>query len=241
MHLHIYKSTGELIEALANWITSYISDTLLRQDKFTIALSGGETPKALYQLLATENFRNKIEWNKIHFFWGDERVVPITDNSNNAKMAFENMLNKVNAPLQNIHIMRTDINADLAANEYEKLLHQYFDDKENSFDLVLLGMGKDGHTLSLFPASIILEEQKHWVNTVYAEEQKMYRITLMPSIVNRASSIVFLITGSEKATTLRSVLEESFQPEHLPAQLKTPLNNELHWFLDEDAASELSR
>ena len=241
MDLHIYKTTSMLIDQLAKWITLYINETLKKQDRFTLALSGGETPKALYQILATDIYRKKTDWNKIHFFWGDERVVPFTDNSNNAKMAFENLLNKVNVPLENIHIMRTDINADLAANEYEKLLHQYFDNAANSFDLVLLGMGKDGHTLSLFPGSSILQEEKHWVNTVYAEDQKMYRITLMPSIVNKASSIIFLVTGAEKAKTLQSVLEDSFQPEHFPAQLIKPLNGELHWFLDEEAAWELKR
>lgn len=237
MQLHIYKDAGKVIEELAIWITTYISKTLQKQDRFTIALSGGETPKALYKLLATDAYRKKIDWGKMQIFWGDERVVPFTDESNNAKMAFDNLLYKVNVPLENIHIMRTDLHPHLAANEYEKVLYQYFEDTDTTFDLVILGMGKDGHTLSLFPAALILQEQKHWVNTVYVEDQKMYRITLMPSVVNRAASVIFLVTGVEKAKTLKSVLEDNPQPEHLPAQLIQPLNGELHWFLDEDAAS----
>ncbi|MEO6329559.1 MAG: 6-phosphogluconolactonase [Ginsengibacter sp.] len=239
MQLHIYKDSPELIEELAKWMTSYINQTLQKNERFTIALSGGETPKALYRLLATDAYRNKIDWNKMYIFWGDERVVPITDDSNNAKMAFEALLNKVKVPLENIHIMRTDIYPDLAANEYEKLLYKYFEKQETTFDLVLLGMGKDGHTLSLFPASSILQDEQHWVNAVYLEDQKMYRITLMPSVVNKAAAVVFLVTGSEKAKVLKEVLNDVVQTEHHPAQLIQPLNGELHWFVDKAAAADL--
>lgn len=237
MQLHIYKSTEEVIAELAKWTTACIGQTLNKQDRFTIALSGGETPKALYRLLATDVYRNKIDWSKIHIFWGDERVVPFTDAANNARMSFEHLLNHVAIPQQNIHKMQTDIPPEQSAKEYEKILHRYFDNSKNSFDLVLLGMGNDGHTLSLFPSSPLLHEQQHWVNSVYAEEQKMYRITLMPSIVNKASSVVFLVSGSEKATTLKAVLQGL--PGKYPAQLIQPANGELHWFLDEDAAEEL--
>ncbi len=239
MQLHVYNNSSEVIEELAKWITFYISKTLQKQDRFTIALSGGETPKALYKLLATEAYCNKIDWNKMHIFWGDERVVPFTDDSNNAKMAFEALLNNVAIPEENIHKMQTDLNPDIAANEYESLLHQYFDSSTSSFDLVLLGMGKDGHTLSLFPASLILQEQKHWVNSVFVEGQNMYRITLMPSIVNKASKVIFLVTGTDKAKTLKSVLHDPLQTDHYPAQLINPLNGELHWFIDEEASQDL--
>jgi 6-phosphogluconolactonase len=137
MQLHIYKNTSEVIDELAKWIISYISQTLKKQDRFTIALSGGETPKSLYLLLATEAYRNKIDWNKMHIFWGDERVVPFTDDSNNARMAFENLLNSVAVHQKNIYKMRTDIPPGQAAKEYEEILHQYFDNASNSFDLVL--------------------------------------------------------------------------------------------------------
>ena len=238
MQLHIYKNTGDVIDALAKWIISYVSHTLKKQDRFTIALSGGETPKALYQLLATDAYRNKIDWSKMHIFWGDERVVPFSDESNNARMAFENLLNSVAVPTENIHKMHTDILPELAAKSYEEILHQYFDTASNSFDLVLLGMGKDGHTLSLFPSSPLLPGQQHWVNSVYVEDQKMYRITLMPSIVNKACSIIFLVTGIEKAKVLKAVLHGS--PGQYPAQLIQPVNGQLHWFLDEEAAGELA-
>jgi 6-phosphogluconolactonase len=236
MQLHIYKDANEVIVELANWITAYITQTLQNQERFTIALSGGETPKALYKLLATDAYLNKIDWSKIHIFWGDERVVPFTDDSNNAKMTFDNLLYKVNAKPENIHTIKTDIEPDVAAIQYEEILHEYFNNTANSFDLVLLGMGKDGHTLSLFPSSYILHEPQHWVNAVYLEDQKMHRITLMPSLVNKAASVVFLVTGSEKSMTINAVLHGP--PKKYPAQLIQPGNGNLHWFLDEDAARE---
>jgi 6-phosphogluconolactonase len=237
MQLHIYKNTTELVDELARWITGYIGDTLQKQDLFTIALSGGETPKNLYNALSSETYSNQIDWKKIHVFWGDERFVPFDDDNNNAKMAYDTLLNKVDIPAANIHIMATDIEPVVAAGEYEKVLRRYFDEADKTFDLVLLGMGNDGHTLSLFPGSIILNEQRNWVNAVFVEEQKMYRLTLMPSIVNSASSIIFLVTGREKAKALKAVLQ-NFSGQY-PAQLIHPLNGELHWFIDEDAASKL--
>ena len=239
MQLHIYKNTEAVIDELAKWITDYTNYTLQKKDRFTIALSGGETPKSLYKALSAEPYRNQIDWNKTHIFWGDERVVPFSDGKNNAKTAYDTLLNKVDLPAANIHIMRTDLPPDIAAKEYEKILHDYFDETGNSFDLVLLGMGKDAHTLSLFPGSVILHEDHNWVNDVFAEDQKMYRITLMPSIVNKASAVIFLVTGIEKSNALRNVLEGPFEPFKYPAQLIQPANNELYWFLDNDSSSGL--
>ncbi len=239
MLLHSYN-TEALIDELAKWILNYSTGILYTNDRFTIALSGGETPKRLYQHLATDAYRNKIDWSKIHIFWGDERVVPFADDNNNARMAFENLLSKVDIPQENIHIMRTDISPVIAAEEYEKILHDYFDFSDNSFDLALLGMGKDGHTLSLFPGFEVTSEQQNWVNAVYLDDKKMHRITLMPSIVNKSSKVAFLVTGNEKAETLQQVLKGPFEPVKYPAQLISPSNGELHWFVDENAATEFN-
>jgi 6-phosphogluconolactonase len=239
MQLHIYKNADEVCNALAAWIAEMIDTTLQVKEKFTIALSGGETPKKLYQILAAQPYNEKIKWNRVHIFWGDERFVPFDDERNNAKMAYDNLLSKVNIQPDQVHKMWTDIAPQESAKQYEKILHKYFDDKQTTFDLVLLGLGDDGHTLSLFPGSEILQDNDSWVNIVDSKE-KGERITLMPSVVNRSSGVAFLVTGENKAKVLQEILETREQNKY-PAQLIQPANGELHWFVDEDAAKYLKK
>ncbi len=237
MHLHIYKDEEELAIALANWIEVLIRKTLEVKDQFSIALSGGETPKKLYQKLASDPYREKIKWGRLHIFWGDERVVPFNDERSNAKMAYDNLLSQVNIPTEQVHSIWTDIPPEQSAKQYEKILHQYFDDKQTTFDLVLLGLGEDGHTLSLFPGSKILQDGSSWVNAVDSKE-KGERITLMPAVVNRSSAVAFLVKGKNKAKVLQNILEEK-ESQNYPAQVIQPLNGELHWFVDEESAKYL--
>ncbi len=239
MKRHIFDNKEILSERLAQWICDLITKTLKNQEFFSFVLSGGDTPKLLYQKLASENYKSQVNWSRINIFWGDERVVPYEDERNNARMAFDILLDHVNIPLGQVHKMRTDIETNFAVVEYRKLLHTFFDSTPNSFDLVLLGMGDDGHTLSLFPGSPLIDENVHWVNSVYNEKQKMYRITLMPLIVNKSTNIAFMVDGSKKAEVLKQVLEGEYMPEKLPSQLIKPITGQLHWFLDEDAAKEL--
>jgi 6-phosphogluconolactonase len=241
MELHICKDADELSNAVCNWMSDYISATLEKQSIFTIALSGGSTPKKLHKILASSPHKEKINWEKMHFFWGDERAVPFEDERNNARMAYDTLLNSVPVPASQIHVMRTDISPEDAAIQYEQLLHQYFDQKQHSFDLVLLGMGDDGHTLSLFPGTDIIYEQNAWVKAFLLSSQNMYRISLTAPIVNRSACIAFLATGSNKAGTLKQVLEGEFQPDIYPSQLIMPENGQLHWFVDEAAATQLER
>jgi len=239
MKLHIFDNKEILRDKLAQWICDLVSARLKHQQFFTMVLSGGGTPKILYQKLASEKYKSKIDWTRLHVFWGDERVVPFNDERNNAKMACDNLLNHVNIPASQIHIMRTDIEPNFAVAEYRKLLHSFFDSTSYSFDLVLLGMGDDGHTLSLFPGSLIIEDHRRWVNAIYHETQEMYRITLMPLLVNKAREIVFMVDGEKKAPVLEKVLEGQYKPSLYPAQIISPVNGELHWFLDKDAAKNL--
>lgn len=244
MNLHIYKSKEELGEALAAWMCDLIKSTLKDQEFFTLVLSGGETPKILFKNLASPEFKDKINWSRVHIFWGDERVVPFNDERNNAKAAFEILIDNINIPANQVHIIRTNIEPVFAAKEYEKMLRNFFGNTTKSFDLVLLGMGDDGHTLSLFPGSSTIEEieeKENWVHTVYNESQQMFRITLMPVIVNRATHIAFMVEGAKKATILKEVLEGKYKPDQLPAQVIKPAKGELHWFLDEAVAKELSK
>ena len=238
MYLQVYKNAEETTIALADWIVALIKKTLEAKERFTIALSGGETPKKLYQTLASDTYREKINWNRLHIFWGDERFVPFSDDSNNAKMAFDNLLSKVNIPSEQVHKIWTDVTPEASAKQYENILHKYFDEKQTTFDLVLLGMGDDGHTLSLFPGTEVLNNKSSWVSAV-ASKEKGERITLMPSVINKSSVIAFLVTGETKAKILQEVLEP--QQNKFPAQLIQPANDELYWFVDEEAAKYLKR
>jgi 6-phosphogluconolactonase len=242
MQIHILKDPNQFSHTIADWIVDCISATLKKQDRFTWVLSGGNTPKALYQLLAATPYREKIQWEKLHLFWGDERDVPFEDVRNNAKMTYETLLNHVPVPASQIHVMRTDIPPEQSAMEYEKILHTYFpggDAQATSFDLVLLGMGDDGHTLSLFPGTEVVHEEKLWTKAFFLKAQDMYRITLTKSIVNRSAQIAFLTTGTNKAHALQQVLEGAYKPDLYPSQEIKPRNGELHWFVDEEAASML--
>lgn len=239
MELHIAKDPQQLSENLAAFISQHIQEVLQKQERFTFALSGGNTPKALYALLAKEPYINMIDWQRVHFFWGDERAVPFEDPRNNARMAYDVLLDKTGTPAENIHVMRTDIAPEAAAAEYEKILHRYFDGQPNTFDLVLLGMGDDGHTLSLFPGLPIVHEKKAWVKAFFLQAQDMYRITLTAPVTNLAASVVFMATGAGKALTLKSVIDGATDPDKYPSQLIRPENGALHWFVDEAAAEAL--
>lgn len=241
MKFHIFDNAELVSENLADWICNQVAETLKDQQSFSLVLSGGSTPKILYQKLASDKYKSRIDWERVRIFWGDERVVPFTDDRNNAKMAFDILLSKVNVPASQIHIMRTDIEPNFAVVEYRKVLHTYFDSTHHSFDLVLLGMGDDGHTLSLFPGSPVIEDNQHWVNSVFNEQQEMYRITLMPLVVNKAKKIAFVVDGENKAGVLEKVLEGEQQPSKFPAQLIKPETGELHWFLDKAAAKKLHK
>jgi 6-phosphogluconolactonase len=239
MEVLIAKDLDELSLKVADWICKYIEKTLKKQERFTIVLSGGNTPEKLYQLLASPAYIDKIEWEKIHFFWGDERYVPFDDIRNNARMAFDVLLNHVPVKKENIHIISTDIKPEDAAIEYEKLLHLYFPDRNHSFDLVLLGMGDNAHTLSLFPGySVVLEKEK-WVVSFWLQEQQMHRITLTAPVINAATRIIFLVSGSGKAVALQQVLSREYHPEFYPSQVIQPYFGELFWWVDEAAAVNL--
>lgn len=239
MELHISADTEELSRNVADWMVVLINRTLETSDRFTLALSGGSTPQKLHLLLSSPEYIDQIAWEKIHFFWGDERAVPFEDERNNAKMAFDTLLDKVPVNRDHIHVMRTDISPEESTAEYEKICHEYFDGKPFSFDLALLGMGDDGHTLSLFPGKPIVHEQDAWVKAFYLEAQSMFRITLTAPLVNLSANIAFLAAGANKAHTLHEVLRGEFKPDTYPSQVIKPVNGTLHWFVDKAAAAEL--
>lgn len=239
MQTIVAKNTDELSRLFADWLVEYIDETLQKQDRFTISLSGGSTPKKLYQLLATKEYAGKIDWSKMHFFWGDERFVPFTDDRNNAKMTFDELLDHVPINKEFVHVMRTDLPPDEAVEDYNIKLHRYFDGRQFTFDLVMLGLGDDAHTLSLFPGYPVIDENHNWMSAFFLEEQNMYRITLTKPVVNKSSRVAFLVSGSSKVDALKAVLYGDKNAEKYPAQVIQPVNGELYWFLDEAAAAAL--
>jgi 6-phosphogluconolactonase len=213
---------------------------------FSIALAGGSTPKRLYALLASEQedaFRARFPWKDTHFFWGDERHVPPGHAESNYCMAFETMLSKVPAPPSQIHrIEGENTDASQAAEHYEQDLLRHFQLKQGArprFDLVLLGMGPDGHTASLFPGTEVLDEQTRLAAAVWVPKFQASRITLTVPLLNQAANILFLVSGTDKAEALRAVLHGEFQPQRYPAQLIQPVQGSLQWLVDRGAASLL--
>jgi 6-phosphogluconolactonase len=237
--INIQPNAEAVAQAAAEFIAERIKIVLQKQDRFTLALSGGSTPKRLHQLLAAAPFKDTIDWSRLHIFWGDERYVPLDDERNNARMAYDTLLNQVVVPEDQVHIMRTDY-ADprQCAIEYETILHRYFDQKENSFDLILLGMGDDGHTLSLFPGTEIVHETQRWCAAFYLQQQDMFRVTLTKTIANKSACVLFLTTGKAKAPALQQVLHGDSNITLYPAQVIQPEKGELHWIIDKAAAGE---
>lgn len=241
MQLIVKKNPADLAKAAADFIARRIKDVLKKQDRFTIALSGGSTPKALHELLAKSPYAEQIPWLQLHVFWGDERYVPLDDPQSNAGMAYDTLLGHVFTPDDQIHVWRTDLEPDAAAADYDRILHDYFNDSGPTFDLVLLGMGDDGHTLSLFPGTDVVHERTAWTKAYFLDAQNMYRLTLTAPLVNRAACVLFLVAGPKKASLLRAVLEGEYRPDTYPAQAIKPVSGELVWMVDEQAAAELSR
>ena len=239
MELHVCKDYNELCQHIADWMVEFIGKTLSRKERFSIALTGGNTAKKLYTILASDEYKNKIDWSRADIFIGDERFVPYADERSNARMIRETLLDHVAADESHIHFMQTEnMSAETAANQYEEVLQHYFN-KNNAaatFDLVLLGMGDDAHTLSLFPGQKdAINEQTKWCTYLWLEQQNMYRITLTAPIVNAAKALAFIVSGSGKATALNNILHKPYEPETYPSQIIKPTNGELHWFVDEAA------
>lgn len=237
--IKVFSNVAEVNKALAEWMVKDIHETLSTEGRYTMALSGGSTPKQLYELLANE-YSQQIDWQKVHIFFDDERYVPFTDERNNAAMISRALLNKINIPREQVHIMQTDINPEASAAAYETILHQYFDGQSFTFNLVLLGMGEDGHTLSLFPGTAVVNEKHKWVSDVLLDDAENYRITLTAPVVNRARKAVFMVTGAAKANTLKEVLQGNYVPDTFPSQMIRPESGKLYWFIDQQAGMHLT-
>ncbi len=237
----IYENPQELAWAAALRFAGLAEQFVAEQGKFTVALSGGSTPKAMLSVLAGKPFADSLPWHSIYFFWGDERSVPPDHADSNFRMAAEALLGKVGVPQQNIfRIPAEDEDHQSAANRYSATIQQFFNTDQPQFDLVFLGMGADGHTASLFPGTAALGVTDQIAVANFVEKLNAWRITLTAQTINQARNVIFLIAGEDKAAALREVLEGERQPDKFPSQLIHPTTGALLWMLDESAAGLLT-
>ena len=248
--VEIYPDAKSLARAAADYFVTLANEAVANRGRFAVALAGGSTPKATYTLLATDEFAERVDWSHVHIFWGDERCVPADHPHSNYRMAREAWLDQVPLPAGNVHRIRGELEPGRAASEYEETLRVFFSSSSGEgtgndtlpvarFDLVLLGMGDDGHTASLFPGTAAIDEQTHWVMAHYVEKFHTWRITLTPAAINAAANVIFVVSGSGKAGRLRQVLTGAYQPDVLPAQIVKPDNGRLRWLVDSAAAALL--
>ena len=210
--------------------------------QFAVALAGGSTPRALYALLASEKYRDRIPWPKVHLFWGDERCVPPDHTESNYRMVREVLLSKINLPAKNIHRMAGEKEPKLATAEYEAQLKNFFQLDEGGlprFDLILLGLGEDGHTASLFPGTEALKKNKRLVAANFVDKLNVHRLTLTLPVLNNAANILFLIAGASKAAIVKELLGAKSGTPNYPATKIQPRDGSLTWMITQDAAGNL--
>jgi 6-phosphogluconolactonase len=235
--VRVWADVNELSLRAAEAAVRTINESVQTNDTCSVVLSGGNTPRTLYRLLSSQ-FRDQIPWTKIQMFWGDERYVPPDDPQSNYRMARETLLDHVACPAANVHAMPTHLpDPDIAARDYEKTLRTYFSKGWPRFDLVLLGLGEEGHTASLFPRSPALEETRRWVVAVKAPSVPPLRLTLTLPALTEAANIYFLVAGSNKAEALHHVLTGSPDPTNYPASGIRPAEKTVIWWLDRAAAA----
>lgn len=219
-------------------------EAVVRSGRFTVVLSGGSSPKLLYSVLAAEPYRTRLPWRRTTVFWGDERPVPPTHPDSNVGMARATLLDRVPIPPDRVHSMKAEReDLDAAAHEYQAEIAGTFEVSPSgappAFDLILLGLGADGHTASLFPHTEAVRETMRWVLRNHVPKLRTDRLTLTAPILNRGAIVLFLVTGADKAAALQGVLEGPADPERLPAQLIRPVAGRLVWLVDRPAASRL--
>jgi 6-phosphogluconolactonase len=238
--VHVFGSPQELFRAAAEKFCSLGASAIQDHGKFTVALSGGSTPRGLHQELVT-HFSSQLLWDNVFFFWGDERHVPPDSSDSNYRMANETLLSKVPIPKENIFRLQSELpDARKAAAKYEQTLQQFFDLSPDSFprlDFILLGMGPDGHTASLFPGTAALQEKDHLVVANWVEKLNTFRLTFTYPVLDNGLCVMFLVNGDEKAEMVRRAIKDPSA--NLPCQKVRPNDGELLWYLDKGAALKL--
>ena len=240
--IRIFKDLEALSHEAANLFIEQAAHTIKERGRFLVALNGGSTPNRLFQLLATD-YRDKVDWSKVHVFWGDERCVPPEDSGSSYGQARGALFTHVPIPETNIHRVIGEHEPAVASKEYAITLKEFADAPFDfpRFDLVYLGMGEDGHTASLFPGSPVDVTEPTLPVTAQYQDRPANRVTITQLVFNQAHMVVFMATGEKKANTLAQVLSDSYNPELLPAQRIEPKNGQLIWLVDEGAAGQLPK
>ncbi len=239
MKINVFDNEDEVLNALADYFVETAASSIVGHGQFSVALSGGNSPKKLYELLASPSFKDKVEWNKVHFFFGDERYVPHTDPQSNYLMAKKALFEPLGLSFKQIFPIDTSVSPEESAKKYTTDINYYFAGTEVRFDLILLGLGDNSHTASLFPQTGVLHDTTVSVKDVFLEDQKVYRITMTAPLINQAHHIAFLVYGEGKAVAVHHVIEDKRDIEIYPAQLIKSQGTDLQWFLDTGAASKL--
>lgn len=243
MHIAIYPDTDSLSHEAARYIVRVANESITAHGRFTLALSGGSTPRKLYGLLGSEPYSSQIDWALVDLFWSDERCVPPDNEESNYAMAEQVLLSRIPIPASQIHRMPADQpDCDTASYAYTVDMQKTMgSDGVPSFDLIQLGMGPEGHTASLFPHQPSLHEQQRLVMPVTVPKPPPARLTFTPRILNGATHILFLVTGEKKAGAVQAVVEGEYNPEEYPAQIIQPTRGEVTWMLDTAAATKLQK
>ena len=234
--IEVFPSEETLAAAVADHVAAHAEKAVAAAGRFALVLAGGSTPAHAYALLGSGPVRDRIEWSRVHILWGDERCVPPDDPRSNYRMARQTLLDRVPVPAEQIHRIRGEDDPDRAAADYERTIRAL----PGALDLVLLGMGDDGHTASLFPGQPAVRETERWVVATAPATGGVRRVTLTPGILNRAGQVTFVVSGAAKADRVREVLRGPRRPEALPAQAIQPGAGRLTWLLDRAAAEGLS-
>lgn len=238
--LKIYKGKNDLLNALAETICNSSIEAIQARGQFNLVLSGGSSPKSLYELLASEKFKNKIDWNKTYFFFGDERFVPEKDSQRNSVMVEKALFEPLNIKESNIFKVDTTVSPKDSAEKYAESIAKHFKNQVVEFDFILLGLGDNAHTASLFPNTSVLQETEATIKSEFIEEVNMNRITMTAPLINQARQIAFLVFGKDKATAVYHILKDkSGDFEQYPARLIEQDEKKILWFLDTDSASQL--
>jgi len=238
-HITVYRSAADLEQRAAEEIVRVMNAAINDRGVCFVALAGGETPRHCYRRLGMDPLKDRVDWSCVHLFFSDERPVPPNDSQSNFGMVERSLILLIDIPQRNVHRIKGEIDLAVAAEEYEMELRTAFGKRPVRFDLVLLGIGEDGHTASMFPGTDVVEEKTALVRPVVDPDQNIRRVTLTFPIINSAREILFLASGKRKASIVQRVLGTTESAKDLPATMVRPVDGRLRWMLDEEAASQI--